>query len=36
MAETFRIFARHGFAEGLSAHISLRDPEYPNLLWTNP
>ncbi|KAF2011179.1 arad-like aldolase/epimerase [Aaosphaeria arxii CBS 175.79] len=36
MAGAFRVFARKGFTEGMSGHISVRDPEYPHLFWTNP
>jgi len=36
MAATFRYFARQGFAEGQSGHISVRDPEHPGLMWMNP
>ena len=36
MAATFRYFARQGFAEGQSGHISVRDPEFPGLIWMNP
>ncbi|KAI1822357.1 class II aldolase/adducin N-terminal [Xylaria intraflava] len=36
MAATFRFFARSGFTEGQSGHISVRDPEYPHLMWMNP
>jgi len=36
MAGAFRVFARKGFAEGISGHISLRDPEHPDCFWTNP
>lgn len=36
MAGAFRVFARHGFVEGMAGHISLRDPEHPELFWTNP
>ncbi|KAJ5558725.1 Class II aldolase/adducin N-terminal, partial [Penicillium sp. DV-2018c] len=36
MAGAFRVFARHGFVEGMAGHISLRDPEHPDLFWTNP
>ncbi|KAL2850200.1 class II aldolase/adducin N-terminal [Aspergillus pseudoustus] len=32
----FRVFARKGFVEGLTGHISLRDPEHKNCFWTNP
>ncbi|KAI0401389.1 class II aldolase/adducin N-terminal [Xylaria palmicola] len=36
MAATFRFFARSGFTEGQSGHISVRDPEFPHLMWMNP
>lgn len=36
MALTFRALARKGFAEGMSGHISIRDPENPHAFWTNP
>lgn len=36
MAGAFRVFARHGLTEGMSGHISLRDPEHPHHFWTNP
>ncbi|OAA66424.1 class 2 aldolase adducin domain containing protein [Niveomyces insectorum RCEF 264] len=36
MAAVFRFFARHGFTEGQSGHISVRDPEFPGLMWMNP
>ena len=36
MAATFRDWARKGFTEGMSGHISVRDPEYPNAIWMNP
>ena len=36
MAATFRQWARLGFAEGQSGHISVRDPEFPALMWLNP
>ncbi|KAJ5120418.1 Class II aldolase/adducin N-terminal [Penicillium bovifimosum] len=36
MAGAFRVFARHGFVEGMAGHISLRDPGNPHLFWTNP
>lgn len=31
-----RAFAMHGFDYGMAGHISVRDPENPNLYWTNP
>ncbi|KLJ10235.1 L-fuculose-phosphate aldolase, partial [Blastomyces silverae] len=36
MAGAFRIWARHGYTEGMSGHISVRDPEHANAFWTNP
>jgi ribulose-5-phosphate 4-epimerase/fuculose-1-phosphate aldolase len=36
MAGAFRVFARKGFTEGMSGHISVRDPEHPHTFWTNP
>jgi hypothetical protein len=36
MAGAFRLFARKGFTEGMSGHISVRDPEHPHTFWTNP
>jgi ribulose-5-phosphate 4-epimerase/fuculose-1-phosphate aldolase len=36
MAGAFRIWARHGYTEGLSGHISVRDPEFEDCFWTNP
>ncbi|KAF9734274.1 hypothetical protein PMIN06_003046 [Paraphaeosphaeria minitans] len=36
MAGAFRVFARKNFTEGMSGHISVRDPEFPHAFWTNP
>ncbi|KAI0096484.1 arad-like aldolase/epimerase [Daldinia grandis] len=36
MSATFRFFARCGFTEGQSGHISVRDPEFGGLMWMNP
>jgi len=36
MAGAFRVFARDGFAEGISGHISVRDPEFEDRFWINP
>jgi ribulose-5-phosphate 4-epimerase/fuculose-1-phosphate aldolase len=36
MAGSFRVFAREGFAEGISGHISVRDPEFEDRFWINP
>ena len=34
MALAFRVFARKGYTEGMSGHISVRDPENPHTFWT--
>src|SRR5271165_4020590 len=31
-----RIFALHGFDYGFAGHLTVRDPEHPELYWTNP
>ncbi|KAG5818369.1 hypothetical protein H9Q71_001429 [Fusarium xylarioides] len=36
MAGAFRVFARKGFTEGTSGHISVRDPVDPDTFWINP
>lgn len=36
MAGAFRIFAKLGFADGGSGHISLRDPVNTDTFWINP
>lgn len=36
MAGAFRVFARKGFTEGTSGHISVRDPVDPETFWINP
>lgn len=36
MAGAFRVFSRNGYSEGMSGHISLRDPEQLDCFWTNP
>lgn len=35
MAAAFRHWAREGFVEGISGHISVRDPETHDVFWTN-
>lgn len=35
MALAFRVFARKGYTEGMSGHISVRDPENHHAFWTN-
>lgn len=36
MAAAFRHWAREGYVEGMSGHISVRDPEFHDAFWTNP
>nr|ADY16691.1 TqaM [Penicillium aethiopicum] len=36
MAAVFRNWARVGFTEGISGHISVRDPEHAEYIWMNP
>ncbi|KAH6981679.1 class II aldolase/adducin N-terminal [Ilyonectria sp. MPI-CAGE-AT-0026] len=36
MAGAFRVFARKGYTEGTSGHISVRDPVDPDTFWINP
>ncbi|KAJ5085800.1 hypothetical protein N7532_010571 [Penicillium argentinense] len=36
MTVAFRVFAKLGFADGSSGHISLRDPIEPQNFWVNP
>jgi len=36
IAAAFRYWARQGFTEGMSGHISVRDPEIRNAIWMNP
>lgn len=36
LAAACRAFALHGFDYGFAGHISVRDPEFANLYWTNP
>ena len=36
LAGVCRIFGRLGFSEGLLGHITVRDPEFADLLWVNP
>lgn len=36
MAGAFRLFAREGYAEGISGYISERDPEFEDRFWINP
>ena len=36
MAAAFRVFGREDYCEGISGHISVRDPEYKDRFWINP
>ncbi|KAK7445678.1 L-fuculose-phosphate aldolase [Colletotrichum acutatum] len=36
MAAAFRHWHREGYVEGMSGHVPVRDPEFPNAFWTNP
>ena len=36
MAAVFRHWAREDYIEGMSGHITVRDPEIPNAFWINP
>lgn len=36
LAGAFRIFANHGFDEGVAGHITARDPVDPTTFWVNP
>ncbi|MFM0394514.1 class II aldolase/adducin family protein [Paraburkholderia phytofirmans] len=36
LAAAFRIFARFGLAEGIAAHITVRDPKLHERFWVNP
>jgi ribulose-5-phosphate 4-epimerase/fuculose-1-phosphate aldolase len=36
LAAALRLFGRFGFDDGVTGHISARDPEFPNYFWVNP
>jgi ribulose-5-phosphate 4-epimerase/fuculose-1-phosphate aldolase len=36
LAAACRIFGRRAYSEGLLGHVTVRDPEHPELLWVNP
>ena len=36
MAGVFRVFARLGYTEGMSGHISVLDPIHTDAMWMNP
>jgi ribulose-5-phosphate 4-epimerase/fuculose-1-phosphate aldolase len=36
LAAVCRVFARYGYGYGFAGHVTVRDPEHPDLYWTNP
>ncbi|MFF7364646.1 class II aldolase/adducin family protein [Streptomyces sp. NPDC008125] len=36
LAAALRLFGKYGYGEGISGHISVRDPEDPDRFWVNP
>ena len=36
LAAACRAFAQHGLDYGFAGHLTVRDPEFPELYWTNP
>ncbi|WP_100445914.1 class II aldolase/adducin family protein [Glycomyces xiaoerkulensis] len=36
LAAAMRLFGKFGYSEGISGHLSVRDPEYPDRFWVNP
>lgn len=36
LAGALRLFGRQGFEDGVSGHITVRDPQYTNCFWVNP
>lgn len=36
LAAALRLFGKYGFGEGISGHISVRDPEHDDRFWVNP
>ncbi|MDQ0938393.1 class II aldolase/adducin family protein [Streptomyces sp. V1I1] len=36
LAAALRLFGKYGFGEGVSGHISVRDPEHFDRFWVNP
>ncbi|WP_442593646.1 class II aldolase/adducin family protein [Parapusillimonas sp. JC17] len=36
LAAVCRVFAKFGYEYGFAGHVTVRDPEHPNLFWTNP
>lgn len=36
LTAALRLFGKYGFGEGISGHISVRDPEFDDRFWVNP
>src|SRR5690606_2328718 len=36
LAAVCRVFAKFGYEYGFAGHVTVRDPEHPDLFWTNP
>ncbi|WP_431877001.1 class II aldolase/adducin family protein [Amycolatopsis sacchari] len=36
LAAALRLFGKYGFGEGISGHVSVRDPEHHDRFWVNP
>ncbi|MER5641837.1 class II aldolase/adducin family protein [Kitasatospora sp. NPDC002227] len=36
LTAALRLFGKYGFGEGISGHISVRDPEHQDRFWVNP
>ena len=36
LAAVCRVFAKYRYEYGFAGHVTVRDPEHPNLYWTNP
>lgn len=36
LAAVCRVFAKFGYEYGFAGHVTVRDPEHPDLYWTNP
>lgn len=36
LAGALRLFGRFGYEEGVSGHVTARDPQYADCFWVNP
>ncbi|WP_328905378.1 class II aldolase/adducin family protein [Streptomyces sp. NBC_00234] len=36
LAGALRLFGEYGYEEGVSGHLTARDPQYPDCFWVNP